>query len=214
MHTNTKTIAVLIYNGVELVDMNGPIDAFLHVNSFKPNRYAIYTIAETSAPVKSEGGVVTIIPDFTFDSHPEPDLIVIPGLLDAQLSPTTADDAVVAWIKKMVQADKIILSVCVGLYNLAATGLLGGRRVTTHYLAIDYVHEKYKDLIVVKNVRFVVDGKFVTTAGITSGIDGALHLVETFDGPDAAQQVADIMVYNRAAPLPPYTILPPYYMGG
>jgi transcriptional regulator GlxA family with amidase domain len=66
----------------------------------------------------------------------------------------------------------------------------------------------------VKNVRYEADGNFVTTGGVTSGIDGALYLIGKIDGPDIAQTVADIMVYNRDAPLPPGTILPPGSLAG
>jgi len=66
---------------------------------------------------------------------------------------------------------------------------------------------------VVKNVRICEDDNIVTTGGITSGIDGALYLVGKQHGAVTAQQVADIMIYNRDNPLPPFTILPPYYLG-
>ena len=99
---------------------------------------------------------------------------------------------------------------CVGLYNVAATGLLDGRRVTTHYLAIESFQRQHPAIQVVKNERVVRDGHLVSTGGITSGIDGALHLLETLEGDAITQQVADLMVYNRYARLPRYTLLPPY----
>lgn len=203
-------IAVMVYEGVELVDMNGPLDVFLHANGIIKNRYQICTVAENKQPVKSEGGVVTILPAYDFTDCPDPDVLIVPGLLDQNLAPTTANAACIAFIKRMIEADKVILSVCVGLYNVAATGLLSGKTVTTHYLAIKSFQEKHKDIRVIKNVRFVRDSKLVSTGGVTSGIDGALLLLETFDGESVAQQVADLLVYNRKAPLPEYTLLPPY----
>lgn len=204
-------IAVLIFHGVELVDMNGPVDVFLHANRFhKEPVYNIYTVAATAARIVSEGGVVTIIPQFTFETCPDPDLIIIPGRIanDADDSSIPAKPEVVAYVKQMAQKGKIILSVCVGLYTLAETGLLTGRKATTHYLAMDYVRSHYKGINLVENVRYVHDGNFITTGGITSGIDGALYLVEQYNGADVALQVANIMVYNRKAKLPPGTILP------
>ncbi len=201
-------IAVIIYEGVELVDMNGPLDVFLHVNGIIKGRYDIYTVAESKEPVKSEGGVVTLLPAHDFSDSPEPDVLIVPGLLDKELLGTTASAACVSYIKELMEKDKVILSVCVGLFNLAATGLLEGRRVTTHYLAIKEFQEEHPGIKVIKNVRFVSDGKLVSTGGITSGIDGALHLVETFDGESVARQVADLMVYNRKAPLPEDTVIP------
>jgi transcriptional regulator GlxA family with amidase domain len=204
-------IAVLIFHGVELVDMNGPVDVFLHANRFhKAPVYNIYTVAATSARIVSEGGVVTITPQFTFETCPDPDLIIIPGRIanDAEDSSIPAKPEVVAYVKQMAEKGKTILSVCVGLYTLAETGLLAGRKATTHYLAMDYVKSHYPSINLVENVRYVHDGNFITTGGITSGIDGALYLVEQYNGADIALQVANIMVYNRKAKLPPGTILP------
>ncbi|SHM54498.1 DJ-1/PfpI family protein [Mucilaginibacter sp. OK098] len=200
-------VAVLIYNGVELVDMNGPIDVFLHANRYNNNRYQVYTVAATMDAILSENRVVTITPQYDLHNCPEPDLVVIPGIIDLEVDPSVID-----WIKKIAsKKDKVIMSVCIGLQILAKTGLLSGKRVTTHYLAINDMHKQYPDITFIKNVRFVQDGHIVSTGGITSGIDGALHLVEKNDGPVIAQQTADVMVYNRDAPLPPYTILPPYF---
>ncbi len=204
-------IAVLIYPGVELVDMNGPIDVFSHANRFKPSPYNIYTVAADAGNVTSEAKIVTIVPQYTIANCPTPDIVVIPGIVNDDNSTGIAAPAIISWIKEMVERKTIILSVCIGIYNLAATGLLSGKKVTTHYLAIDDFHQQYKNVTIIKNVRFVEDGDIVTTGGVTSGIDGALHLVEKYDGPSLAQHVADILVYNRDAPLPPYTILPPYY---
>jgi transcriptional regulator GlxA family with amidase domain len=203
-------VAVMVYDGVELVDMCGPTDVFLHANGFQQDSYHLYTVAESKQPVKSEGAVVTILPAYDFVDCPEPDILIVPGLLDADLVPTVASDACVAFIKSIVLKNKTILSVCVGLFNVAATGLLGGKRVTTHYLALPSFQQQHPDMQVVKNKRVVQDGNLVSTGGITSGIDGALHLLESLQGGALAQQVADIMVYNRAASLPEYTLLPPY----
>lgn len=210
-------VAVVIFPGVELVDMNGPVDVFLHANRaykthFNNPRYKVFTVAETDAPVEAEGKAVVIKPTTTIKECIEADIVVIPGRIDftAQANSIPADQAIIDWIAMMAGKGSTILSVCVGLYSLAATGLLNGRKATTHYLAIAYAQKTWPKTEMVKNVRYVHDGQFVTTGGITSGIDGALYLVDHNDGPVVAQMVADIMVYNREAPLPPYTLLPPY----
>lgn len=205
MKTQIK-VAVLIYNGVELVDMNGPIDVFIKANRYNNNRYQIYTVAATMDQIDSEGEVVKISPQYDITNCPEPDLIVIPGIIDHEV-----DSGVITWIKQMGENGKQIMSVCIGLYTLAKTGLLSNKRATTHYQVINTVHEQYPDINLVKNVRVVMDGNIISTGGITSGIDGALYLVEEYDGAIMAQQVADVMIYNRTSPLPPYTLLPPYY---
>lgn len=207
-------VAVLVYNGVELVDMNGPIDVFLHANWYTNSRYTVYTVAAAGGVVLSEDKVVSINPGYTFANCPDPDIIVIPGIISGQFPDPyneKLDPSIVPWLQKMAAAKKAIMSVCIGAYVLAKTGLLSGKKATTHYLSIDDFHKHYPDITIVKNVRCVEDGLFVTTGGVTSGIDGALYLIGKLDGPIVAQQVADVMVYNREAPLPPFTILPPYY---
>ena len=210
-------VAVLIYPGVELVDMNGPLDVFLHANRaydrpFDNPRYKVYTVAETDAVLESEGKSVLLTPTYSIQNCPDPDIIVIPGRIDftKQANSIPASQVVIDWIAEMAGKGKTILSVCVGLYTLAATGLLNGKNATTHYLAISYAQKTWPEIKLVKNVRYIHDGQYITTGGITSGIDGALYLVEQLDGPVTAQLVADMMVYNRDALLPPFTLLPPY----
>src|SRR6185436_15025681 len=115
----------------------------------------------------------------------QPDIIVIPG----QIMPGSAgafgggSDRLIAWIKEQAQHTGItIMSVCVGVYILANTGLLANRRATTHWAAIrDGIQKQYPDIRFVKNKRFVADGNIITTGGVTSGIDGALYLVGIID---------------------------------
>lgn len=198
-------VAILVYGSVELLDMNGPLDTFVKANRFNNGRYQVYTVAVAAGSIQSEKGALTITPQYDITNCPEPDLIVIPGIIDAQVP-----DTLTAWILEMGQKGKQIMSVCIGFFILAKTGLLSGKQATTHYLAFTQAEQEYPDVRLVKNVRFVRDGAFITTAGITSGIDGALAIVEAYDGSAIAQQTADVLIYNRDAPLPPYTLLPPY----
>jgi len=206
MESQQKKVAVLVFNGVELLDMNGPIDTFL-----RANKYKVYTVAvQAGVPIHSETNIVTITPEFSFTNCPDPDIVVIPGLfLKESGGPGVVGLDELNWIRKMGNNGKVIMSVCIGAFSLAATGLLNGKRATTHYSAIksNAFHEKYPEVKVIKNVRVEEDGQFVTTGGITSGIDGALYLIEKYDGKDCAQNVADVLVYNKDAPLPPHTIV-------
>jgi len=207
----TTNVAVLIYSGVELIDMNGPLDVFVKANRYNQNMYQIYTVAESAAAIESERSAVRITPDYTFSNCPQPDIIVIPGQIMPPGSSApfgSGSEGLITWIKEQAQhTGIIIMSVCVGVYILADTGLLANKKATTHWAAIKEIQQQYPDITFIKNERFVPDGNFVTTGGVTSGIDGALYLVSKLDGPAIAQEVADIMVYNRDAPLPPNTIL-------
>lgn len=204
-------VAVLVYPGVEVIDMNGPIDVFIKANRFNGNKYRVYTVAESPEPVKSEHSAVQIIPEYTLTTCPRTDILIIPG----QIMPTDStepfgrgSDTLRSWITGLAQTpETIIMSVCVGIYILAKTGLLANKKATTHFSALVDIQKEYKNITFIKNVRFVPDGNFITTGGVTSGIDGALYLVSMLDNPCTAQEVADIMVYNREASLPINTIL-------
>ncbi|MCX6316119.1 MAG: DJ-1/PfpI family protein [Bacteroidetes bacterium] len=206
-------VAVLFYPGVEMIDMNGPLDVFVKANRYNNDRYKIYTLAEKSGETDSERAVVRMIPDYTFDDCPPPDIIVIPGQIMPAGSANqfgSGSDGLIAWLQQQATRDGVvIMSVCVGAYIFAKTGLLSGRDATTHWLALEAMQKQYPDITFIKNVRFVADRNYITTGGVTSGIDGALYLISVLDGPELAKTVADIMVYNREAPLPPGTILPP-----
>lgn len=205
-------VAVLIYPGVELIDMNGPIDVFVKTNRYNKNRYRVFTVSESAGAIESERSAVRITPEFTLSNCPPPGIIVIPGQIMPEGSPEwfgSGSDTLRAWIKEQAQnTGTIIMSVCVGMCILAKTGLLAKKKATTHWQALEDTQKQYPDIDFIKNVRYQPDGNFVSTGGVTSGIDGALYLISTIDGPEIAQEVADVMVYNREAPLPPNTILP------
>lgn len=205
-------VAVLIYPGIELIDMNGPIDVFVKANRYNKGKYNVFTVSESAGDVESERSAVRIVPEYTLGNCPKPNIIVIPGQIMPDGSPNqfgSGSDGLRAWIKEQAQDQEVtVMSVCVGIYILAKTGLLAGKKATTHWLAIADVQQQYPNIELIKNVRFAADGNIISTGGVTSGIDGALYLIGVMDGADIAQKVADVMVYNRDAPLPPDTILP------
>jgi transcriptional regulator GlxA family with amidase domain len=187
------------------------VDVLLHANRYNDSRYKIYTVAHTTGPVLCENNFVSLKPDFSIHNCEDPDVIIIPGIaVIPGEKPKIVPPEIIEWIKVKGHEGKTLMSVCVGAFTLAATGLLDGRQATTHYLSIKEFEGKFKHVQVIRNVRYIVDGKFITTGGVTSGIDGALYLVAANDNDIVAQQTADCLIYNRDAPLPPYTLLPPY----
>src|ERR1700748_2922393 len=145
-------VAVVIFDGVELVDMNGPLDVFLHANGHnKGPYYNVYTIAADNNVVLSESKAVTLLPQYNFEKNIDHDIIIIPGCIafDGNSTLVPAGKPVIDWIRKKGHewkdkaAEKVIMSVCVGLYTLADTGLLDGKSATTHYLAIDYARKTW-----------------------------------------------------------------------
>ena len=175
-----QRVAILIFNGVEIIDYTGPWEVFGAAN------YEVYTVAATKDPVTTAMGM-TVVPKYTFADAPQPDVLLIPGggVRGAQGDPSTLD-----WIRKTDQHTVHTMSVCNGAFILASTGLLDGLSATTTFRNIPRMRTAFPKIKVVDDRRFVDNGKLITTAGLTAGIDGALHVVSRMHGIGLAQQVA------------------------
>lgn len=178
-----KTVAVLLFEGVELMDFAGPAEVFIvadHGKAFK-----VVTVADSTKPLKTMGGI-TVTPDFDYAAAPKADVLVVPG---GNTQAVGKDGR--AWVKKASGDAEITLSVCFGAMLLADAGLLDGVEATTHRWGLDGLKKAAPKCKVVEGKRFVDAGKVITTAGVTAGIDGALHVVERLLGKEAAAWTAD-----------------------
>lgn len=108
-----------------------------------------------------------------------------------------------SWIKETSTQSEITLTVCTGAFTLAQQGILDGLRATTHYSAIDRLRRTSSRIQVLENVRFVDNGQIVTTAGISAGIDGSLHVVSRLCGEESAKATAHYMEYDWSPPNAP-----------
>jgi transcriptional regulator GlxA family with amidase domain len=190
-------VGFLIYNQVEAMDLNGPIDVFTKANRFD-NRYNLYTVSETSQLVPSEGGTIHMKASYSFENVPQADILIIPGAAVATISEICNNDNIISWIIQQDQNTKLTVSICTGSLILSKAKILDGKSATTHHLALDLLRQNPK-IKVVEKVRYAEDGKFLTSAGITSGLDVALHIIEMISGKDVAEEIAQTMVYNRSA---------------
>jgi len=191
--TGMKTVAVLLFEGVELLDFAGPAEVFIVAERGKAFR--VITVAESDKPLKTMGGV-TVTPDFACTKAPRADILVVPGGNMKNLGPEGRQ-----WLKKASQDAEIVMSVCFGAFLLADGGLLDGVEATTHHWGIEDLKKAAPKCKVVKAQRFVDGGKIITTAGVTAGIDGALHVVERLLGKEAARWTAeDWMEHRRELP--------------
>jgi transcriptional regulator GlxA family with amidase domain len=185
-----RIVAVLLFEGVELLDVAGPAEVFIIAEEGKAFR--VITVAASTAPIKTMGGV-RITPDYDYTNCPRADILVIPGG-DMR---NVGDDGI-TWIRSAADKADIVLSVCMGAFLLARAGLLDGTRATTHSWGLERLKTAAPHCTVVEGVRFVDNGKIITTAGVTAGIDGALHIVARLLGADAARWAAEEwMEYDR-----------------
>jgi transcriptional regulator GlxA family with amidase domain len=192
-------IGLLVYESVEAMDLNGPLDVFVKGNrSEKYGIYNIYTIAATAQKqLSTESGTLKIVANYTITDAPQTDILVIPGATPNVVSDLALQHPeLLTWIIEQNKYNQLTMSVCTGALLLAKTGLLDNHKATTHQATIKDL-KKHKQISVIQNKRFVLDGKFLTTAGVTSGIDGALQVVELIQGKEIADKIALGMVHNR-----------------
>jgi transcriptional regulator GlxA family with amidase domain len=183
-------VAVVVYDRMEILDFAGPAEVFAAAAGGRA--YRVYTVGESTRPVVSQG-FVTITPQYTIDNCPDPDLIVIPG---GDASRVHRSEKMMAWVKKESADARHLLSVCTGAFVLAKAGLLDGKEATTHHSAIANLRSQFPKVKVLENQRIVDNGKVLTTAGVSAGIDGALHVVAKMCGQVTAQKTAEYMEYR------------------
>jgi transcriptional regulator GlxA family with amidase domain len=195
-----KRIGFIGFDGVVAIDLAGPAEAFACAkvkegeNCSNPC-YEVITIAASNQPFVAESGVV-FKPQKTFKNAPPLDTLIIPGGI--ALREPNVSRSVSAFVKALAGQTRRIVSICTGIYGLAATGLLAGRKVTTHWRFAPDVARRFPDLRVHDNAIFLKDGPFYTSAGATAGIDLSLSLIEEDYGPRVALAVArELVVYLK-----------------
>ncbi|MBD1371542.1 DJ-1/PfpI family protein [Hazenella sp. IB182357] len=199
MKHNPLTIGVYTYNGMDLLDATGPIEVFTYAAHQTPQGrergIQIDTIADTKEPIQTYSGV-TIVPTTSIKHAPLYDVLILPGAPESELIQAVSNKQTQTWITKQAQGNQYTTSVCTGVYFLAYAGLLNGKKATTHHKSCDFLATHFPAIHVQTHKRFVVDQTIITSGGVTSGIDMALYLVETFLGQAAADRVKDGIEFN------------------
>lgn len=189
------TVGILLFDGVELLDFAGPAEVFVVAGEGK--LFTVATVAASKQPIRSMGGI-EITPTHAFADAPAFDILVLPGGDMQKVTPAGID-----WIRTAASRSQVTMSVCMGAFLLARAGLLDGVPATTHHWGLDKLQQAAPKCSVVAGKRFVDSGRIVTTAGVTAGIDGALHLVERFAGKAARTWTADEWMEHPAAAAKP-----------
>jgi transcriptional regulator GlxA family with amidase domain len=195
-----KKIGFIGFDGVTAVDLVVPAEAFAAAETTDQDGrlcacYEVFTIGLSNQPFVAESGMI-FKPQKTLQDAPILDTLIIPGGHGLRRPDTSR--AVSAFIKARAGRTRRIVAVCTGIYGLAETGLLSGRRVTTHWRFARDVARRYPTLILDDNAIFLKDGAFYTSAGAMAGIDLSLFLIEEDFGPQAALLVArELVVYVK-----------------
>ncbi|MVM37801.1 DJ-1/PfpI family protein [Spirosoma sp. HMF3257] len=186
-----RNVAIFIHNGVEVLDFSGPSEVFASTEGFN-----VYTVSLTKDPIVSQG-FIKIIPNYSLADCPKPDIVVLPG---GQTGPFIENKVLISWIKACAQDAEVMLSVCTGAGLLAKAGLLDGKQATTFHNYIDKLQNATPKAKILRDTRFVDNGQVITTAGVSAGIDGALHVVAKLKGLAVATQTARYMEYDKWKP--------------
>ncbi|MER6254986.1 AraC family transcriptional regulator [Streptomyces sp. NPDC001584] len=205
-----RTVLVTLYDGVEALDVTGPVGVLAGANTFlaatAPGQagYRIATASPHGSAVESLSGV-TLMPDVDLAGAEVPHTLLVPGGSGGSYEEGAGHPEVVSWLKENAPKAERVVSVCTGAFLLAEAGLLAGRRVTTHWDSARELAQRYPGVAVEPDSIFIRDGSVYTSAGVTAGIDLALALVEEDIGRDAALTVARYMVvFLRSQPYPPF----------
>ena len=188
-------VAIFLYEGVELLDFAGPYEVFGNTGGF--NVYTISYLPEVGVFPKN---TIKLKPDYQLVDCPKPDIIILPGATPEGVMRVYNNQEVMEWIKETDKNTQLTMSVCTGAYFLSKNGILDGKSVTTHHGAIDYLQKYTPKANVLRNTRFVEDGKLITTAGVSAGLDGALHIVEKLKGLATAKSIASLLEYDHWKP--------------
>ena len=193
-------VGILIFDGVEVLDFCGPFEAFSLAS--KPGQdtypdnalFKVHTVAATRDPIRTVGGM-QVIPACTIDDHPPFEILVVPGGYGTRAIYEDGDP-VTEWIARQRGDGAVTTSVCTGAFLLAKAGLLDGKRATTHWGSIDALRKRHPEITVLDDLRVVDEGEVVTSAGVSAGIDMALHVVARLYGHETAVNTARDMEYR------------------
>lgn len=189
--------AFLIFDGVAELDFIAPKDVFYVSSHLDHPEDEVYTVSATDDPVTCFAGL-KVKPDYTFDTAPKPDILFVPGTADPM--PMTRNKPLLEWVKRTSASCQWTAGVCTGAAILLASGVARGKRITTHWAALEALREM-GGAEVLDGIRYVVDGNLVTSAGVTAGLDQALWLLGQLRGAAHARKVRHVLDYY---PAPPY----------
>lgn len=191
-------VGILLFDEIEVLDFCGPFEVFsvARLNEEKrreePSPFEVFLIAEKDLPVVTTGGM-KVIPHHTFETCPKLDILVVPGGWGTRKE--LKNPSMLDWLRSRAAEVEALTSVCTGSMLLGFAGLLDGFHATTHWRSLDWMRESFPSVTVEYEKHFVEDGRVLTSAGISAGIDMALKIVARYCGETIARTTAKHMEY-------------------
>lgn len=193
------SFGIAVFPDVEELDVVGPLEVLGMWQMWWPEDGAtVCTVSQQEGPVRCAHGM-RMLPDHTWGTAPPLDVLVYPG--GAGTRPQLGDPAIAAWLHGLAAGGAVMTSVCTGALVYADAGLLDGRPATTHWTSLEQLGQLGRDIEVRPDDRYVDDGDVVTAAGVSAGIDMALHLVRRFGSDARAREVRRFMQYDPEPPV-------------
>ncbi len=197
MNATPRTVAILVFDDVEVLDFAGPLEVFGVADELAGGEsFNVVTVAPAPGTILARQRL-KLNPTYTLENCPAADLLVIPGGLGTRA--LLRRPAVLEWVRQRARHAEIVFSICTGALVLGQIGLLDGLRVTTHADSLALLAEIAPAAVIDPSRRYHDHGKIVTAAGISAGIDAALHLVGRLLGSEAAARTAREMEYGTYA---------------
>ena len=196
----TQTVGIYLYADVEVLDFAGPFEVFNTATRMfkqqhpdnKADRFKVVTIAGKPGIVRARAGL-SVVPDCDISHHPPLDILIVPGgIHNTEMN----KQPVLDWIRRVDEGTQITAAVCTGAFILGRAGLLDGLTVTTHWEDIPDLRKLLPGSTIKENARWVDEGRIVTSAGISAGIDMSLHLVAKLEDEALAVRTARQMEYD------------------
>ncbi len=191
MSSSPRTLGVLLFEGFELLDVFGPCEAY-GIGDLG-GAFRIAMVAPKAGPIASAQGPQAVA-EFGIDYCPRLDVVLVPGGIGTRREVNNA--ALISWLRARAETAELFTSVCTGAGLLARAGLLDGRRATTNKRSFAWVESQGPHVKWVKQARWVEDGKFATSAGVSAGIDMALAIIARLVSAEKAEQAANGMEYE------------------
>lgn len=191
---NSKNVAILVFDDVEILDFTGPYEAFATAGRIDDSSlFNVYTVAEKPGAIMARDHL-SINPRYSFSDAPRTDILIVPG------GPGTEkeifNDTLISWVKRTSQEVELLLSVCDGAVVLGKAGLLENLSATTHHMDVERLREVAPNTLIKEDVRIVDNNHIIVAAGVSAGIDLSLYVVSKLLGKEWAVKTARVMEYD------------------